>query len=99
MKKEAARLLTYDRWSPELISATGKETGKCPNSHEYLYQWIWCCKYEKNRENKTFKGLYQFLRMVAESGKGATETILGVSYQRGFPWRSVPTSEQEVSIG
>jgi IS30 family transposase len=90
MNNEAARLLTYDRWSPELIIATVRETGKCPISDEYLYQLICRCKHEKRHENNAYKGLYQFLRHGLRSGKEATERILVASYQGGFPWKSVP---------
>jgi len=34
MKKQAVRWLSKEKWSPELISIKGKETGKCPMSIE-----------------------------------------------------------------
>ena len=40
MKQVAVQWLQFDKWSPELISVRGKETGLCPVSHECLYQWI-----------------------------------------------------------
>jgi IS30 family transposase len=41
MKQQACQWLVHDRWSPEIISAIGRQTGLCPISHESLYQWIW----------------------------------------------------------
>jgi IS30 family transposase len=100
MKHEAARLLTYDRWSPELISATGKETGKCPISHEYLYQWIWRCKHEKNRENKAYKGLYQFLRDGRRKrNRGQPKGFSGHHTREGSHGKAFQISEQEDANG
>jgi IS30 family transposase len=62
MKKEVQLLRTYELWSPDLISDTRIETGKYSISHEYMYQCIWRSKHEKNRKNKAYRDLYQFLR-------------------------------------
>ena len=45
MKEQAVKWLSVEKWSPELISVIGNRTGKCPISHEWLYQWIWQCKH------------------------------------------------------
>ena len=45
MKQVAVQWLQVDKWSPELISFWGNDTGLCPVSHECLYQWIWACKH------------------------------------------------------
>ena len=45
MKQVAVQWLQVEKWSPELISVRGKETGLCPVSHESLYQSIWACKH------------------------------------------------------
>jgi IS30 family transposase len=51
--------LMHERYSPELISVTGKALlGRCV-SHETIYQWIWRCKRLSGDEDKH---LYRFLR-------------------------------------
>jgi len=45
MKQVAVQWLLFNQWIPELISVRGNETGLCPVSHEFLYQWIWACKH------------------------------------------------------
>lgn len=62
MKEQAAKWLTQDKWSPEIISVKGHETGLCPVSPECLYQWIWYCKRSHKRADKPYKFLYQHLR-------------------------------------
>lgn len=62
MKEVIVQQLKEDRWSPELISATGRLSGKCTISHERIYQWIWDCKNSNQRENRNYKTLYQFLK-------------------------------------
>ncbi|MFM8978036.1 MAG: hypothetical protein ACKOJE_08310 [Bacteroidota bacterium] len=62
MKQVAVQWLQVDKWSPELISVRGKETGLCSVCHECLGQWIWACKHGKKRAHRPFKRLYQELR-------------------------------------
>ena len=62
MKLQAVRWLTIEKWSPEIISVQGNKTGKCPVSHEWLYQWIWNCKHGNKRADKPYKKLYEHLR-------------------------------------
>ena len=62
MKRHAVKQLMIDKWSPELISAKGKESGKCPISHEWLYQWIWESKHGNKRKNRFYKKLYKHLK-------------------------------------
>ena len=51
--------LYHERYSPELISITGKAVlGKCV-SHETIYKWIWACKRLASDEDKY---LYKYLR-------------------------------------
>ena len=63
MKQVAVQWLQVDKWSLELISVRGNETGLCPVSHECLYQWIWACKHGNKRANQPIKRdfLYQDL--------------------------------------
>lgn len=62
MKDFVSSLLRVERWSPELISQKGKESGQCPISHEWIYQWIWKCKHGNRREDRGYKKLYEYLR-------------------------------------
>ncbi len=62
MKQHVVEKLHDQKWSPELISTIGKRTGKCPVSHELIYQWIWKCKHTNKKENKHYKKLYQCLK-------------------------------------
>jgi IS30 family transposase len=51
--------LFYERYSPELISVTGKAVlGECV-SYETIYKWIWRCKRLSHDEDRY---LYTFLR-------------------------------------
>lgn len=51
-------LLEQDKWSPELISWSGK----VPVSHEWIYQWIWRCKYSSRHTDRPYRRLYECLR-------------------------------------
>lgn len=51
--------LFHERYSPELISQTGKDLlGRCV-SYETIYKWIWDCKHLSSGEDKH---LYRYLR-------------------------------------
>jgi IS30 family transposase len=79
MKQVAVQWLQVDKWSPELISVRGKETGLCPVSHECLYQWIWACKHGNKRANQPFKrDCTKTSAMGIEGVKEASGGILGV---------------------
>ena len=62
MKKQAAKWMSEDKWSPEIISVVGKETGKCPISTEWIYQWIWQCKHRNKSVDKGYKKIYKHLK-------------------------------------
>ena len=59
MKLAIKHSLVNERWSPEFIS-------HCHNavsfSHEWIYKWIWSCKFSKRVEDQPFTGLYEYLR-------------------------------------
>jgi IS30 family transposase len=40
----------------------GKKTGKCPISHEWLYQWIWQSKHGNKAADKPYKRIYLHLK-------------------------------------
>lgn len=62
MKQHAVKKLEVDKWSPELISVKGKESGECPISHEWLYQWIWESKHGNKGKDRKYKKLYKHLK-------------------------------------
>jgi IS30 family transposase len=62
MKEQASHWLIHDKWSPEIISAIGRQTGLCPISHESLYQWIWDCKRSHKATNRPYHGLHGCLK-------------------------------------
>jgi transposase, IS30 family len=61
-KKSYARSkLVEERWSPEIIHEKGKEKFGSFVSHEWLYQWIWNCKFSNRLQDKKDKLLYRYL--------------------------------------
>jgi IS30 family transposase len=61
-KSWAARQLEEQKWSPEIISHKGRESGYCPVSHEWIYQWIWACKRSHHRKDRAYREMYRHLR-------------------------------------
>lgn len=61
-KEEVMNLLRYQKWSPELISHTLRQS--CPNmvSAERIYQWIWYSKHSNRREDLPYKEAYKLLK-------------------------------------
>lgn len=59
MKQTIKEYLVNEKWSPELISAC--HTAPMV-SHEWIYQWIWNCKFSNKRKDRQYKGLYEYLR-------------------------------------
>lgn len=62
MKQHAVKQLSVEKWSPELISVKGNESGQCPISHEWLYHWIWQSKHGNKRKDRSYKKLYKYLK-------------------------------------
>lgn len=83
MKKQISFWLTVNKWSPEIISFVGKETEKCPISHEWIYQWIWQCKKGNKATDRQFKKLYTTLKHGKRRRKrGARNDSRGIIPQR-----------------
>ena len=61
LKDEVVERLSYEKWSPELISARAKLEGSLMDSHESIYQWIWQCKHRNIKKDRRYKKLYQLL--------------------------------------
>ena len=74
-----------DKWSPEFISAKGNQTGKCPLSYEWIYQWIWACKHGNKKEDAETNNSTSTLDTVSEGVNGEIEKIIGVLYCIGYP--------------
>ena len=62
-------MLQDKKWSLELISQKGRETGKVPVSNEWLYHWIWECKHGNRKGELKFKKLYPHLNLGRRPGK------------------------------
>ena len=83
MKEQAVKWLTYEKWSPEIISAEGHKTGKCPVSIEWLYQWIWQSKHGNKRADKRYKRIYQLLKHGKRRRKrGTRKDSRGIIHHR-----------------
>jgi IS30 family transposase len=83
MKEQAVKWLTNDKWSPEIISVVGKETGKCPISAEWIYQWIWQCKHRNKSADKGYKKIYNHLKHCKRRRKrGSRKNSRGIIQDR-----------------
>jgi len=83
MKDQAVKWLSVEKWSPELISVIGNRTGKCPISHEWLYQWIWRCKHGNKKSEKRYKRICQHLKHGKRRRKrGSRKDSRGIIHHR-----------------
>jgi len=83
MKQQAVQWLSNEKWSPEIISFIGRETGKCPVSAEWLYQWIWQSKHGNKTADKPFKKIYSLLRHGRRRRKrGSIKDNRGIIHDR-----------------
>ena len=83
MKNQAVKWLSEDKWSPEIISAVGHETGKCPISTEWIYQWIWESKHRNKSVNKGYKKIYKHLKHCKRRRKrGSRKDNRGIIHNR-----------------
>jgi IS30 family transposase len=78
MKQVAVQWIQVYKWSPELISVRGKETGLCPVSQECLYQWIWACKHGTSAQINPLRDCTKTSAMGIEGVKEDSGAILGV---------------------
>lgn len=69
LKKRIAGLMSYEKWSPELISdRLAKESEYCV-SHQTIYKWICTAKHSKHRDHSVYQGLYKHLRHTGRRQK------------------------------
>lgn len=62
LKEYCKELLADKKYSPEIISAVGKDAwGKFP-SYETIYKWIWSCKQSNRKEDQRYQKLYKLLQ-------------------------------------
>lgn len=54
--------LSAQKWSPELISATGRKYRDDFVSHEWIYRWIWRMKFSQSKMDKKYRMLYKHLK-------------------------------------
>jgi len=69
LKKRIVGLLTYQKWSPELISKRLLKESEFCVSHETIYKWIWMAKHSNHRDHKEYKKLYKQLRHTGRRQK------------------------------
>ena len=62
MRAYIVEKLINEKFSPELISVTGKKAFGDFISYERIYQWIWSSKCDYRRSSKSYRKLYQHLR-------------------------------------
>jgi len=71
LKKRIAGLLTFEKWSPELIAKRLSKEGELCVSHETIYKWIWTAKHSNHRKHSSYKNLYKQLRHTGRRQKRA----------------------------
>lgn len=59
MKLAIKDSLMKERWSPEFISRCHAGVSI---SHEWIYKWIWSCKFSNRIQDRPFTELYEYLR-------------------------------------
>ena len=62
LKSRIAALMSYNKWSPELIAKRLAKDKELCVSHETIYKWIWTAKYSNHRKHKDYKNLHKHLR-------------------------------------
>lgn len=62
LKTSLKKLMSEERYSPELVVAHWNKKEITGVSHETIYQFIWECKHTNKKENKSFKNLHQYLK-------------------------------------
>jgi len=62
MKERIASLMSYEKWSPELITKRLAKESECCVSHETIYKWIWTAKLSHHRDHIAYKDLHKSLR-------------------------------------
>jgi IS30 family transposase len=83
MKEQAVKWLSHEKWSPELISVVGNNTGKCPMSTESIYQWIWKCKHGNKAADKGYKRIHNLLKHGRRRRKrGSRKDSRGIIHDR-----------------
>lgn len=83
MKKFCREKLVKERWSPELISVEGKKSLGSFVSHEWIYQWIWKCKFSQRKQDRQDCHLYQYLAHGRRrKRRGKQRTSRGIIHHR-----------------
>lgn len=83
MKNYCREKLTRERWSPELISVEGKKQLGTFISHEWIYRWIWKCKFSVRIEDRSDRQLYNYLAHgKRRKRRGKQRTSRGIIHHR-----------------
>ena len=62
LKKDFVKKMTFEKLSPELISAVWKRENKKGVSYETIYKFIWQAKFSNRKEHRDFKKTYRLLK-------------------------------------
>jgi transposase, IS30 family len=69
MKRYCRALLKRPKYSPAIISATGKQVFDDFPCHETIYKWIWGCKRSNRKQDQQDRSLYKQLRHARRKRK------------------------------
>ena len=85
--------LKKEKWSPEFISAKGKEVYGDFVSHEAIYQYIWISKHSTHRHYRSDKDLHKHLRHFSRRKKRKN-----TKHNRGCIPNRTPMSERPAEV-
>lgn len=89
LKERIAGLMSYEKWSPELIAIQlAKESELCV-SHETIYKWLWTAKHSNHKKHAKYKSLHKHLRHNGrrqkrnniKDNRGAIRGRIGIQYR------------------
>lgn len=84
MKRYCRRLLNLPKYSPAIISATGRQCFEAFPCHETIYKWIWNSKRSNRKDDKKDRNLYKLLRHACRKRKRGNRNDRRGIYQAGF---------------
>ena len=93
LKARIAELMSYHKWSPELIAQRlAKEQKDCV-SHETIYKWVWKAKHSHHRKHRNYKDLHKHLRHTARRQKRSN-----LKDNRGAIQKRVPIEQRPAVV-
>jgi transposase, IS30 family len=97
MKGFIQQQLVSRKWSPEFISAKGRQWRKDFISAEWIYQWIWRMKFSQARKDKVYTHLYEYLKHARRRRKrGRKHNMRGnILFRRWIDERPKPANQRK----